>query len=276
MRRSNRLRAGKCSLPSAAPQQINRTKPPFFFHSCVFDLVEIVDIEDDLTDFPSETTPNPIPTPNPIASPPRIPKSLPRIVQRTPKGRVKKRAWRTPMKKTTNTIPENHVETEPDTQNEALSQPPIDKVSKVENAVENHNSEPEEVGLQAAGQNASQLQQSKRQYERNRRASYKRPSPTGQAIVQGGKGEAPKIFVPRVNPHASSGEEIDSDNDPDYHQYESEELHSPYSSEGAADSENEVWPQGNPNASFGNVHLELRMEFATLKEFQRIVRVFNI
>ncbi|MED6180756.1 hypothetical protein PIB30_013384 [Stylosanthes scabra] len=119
MRRSNRLRAGKCSLSSAAPQQ-----------------VEIVDIEDDLADFPSETTPNP------IASPPRIPESHPCLFQRTPKGRVKKRARRTMLKKTTTTIPENHAETEPDTQNEPLTQPPIDNVPEMENLVENHDSGP--------------------------------------------------------------------------------------------------------------------------------------
>ncbi|MED6130513.1 hypothetical protein PIB30_001599 [Stylosanthes scabra] len=44
MQRSNRLRAGQCACPSvAAPQQ-----------------VEVVDIDDDLTDFPSNPTPIPL------------------------------------------------------------------------------------------------------------------------------------------------------------------------------------------------------------------------
>ncbi|RYQ94537.1 hypothetical protein Ahy_B08g089471 [Arachis hypogaea] len=42
------------------------------------------------------------------------------------------------------------------------------------------------------------------------------------------------------------------------------------------DSEQGVWPQGNPTAPFGQVHLELGMEFTTMDEFKRSVRKYNI
>ncbi|XP_016185811.1 uncharacterized protein LOC107627495 [Arachis ipaensis] len=63
-----------------------------------------------------------------------------------------------------------------------------------------------------------------------------------------------------------------------YHQYESEELHSPYSSDcdSEYEAERNVWPQENPNAAFGLVHLELGMEFETMEQFKRAVRKFNI
>ncbi|MED6113736.1 hypothetical protein PIB30_073611 [Stylosanthes scabra] len=190
MRRSSRLHSGQCSRPSVAPQQM-----------------EVVDIEDDLTDFPLESTPNPIETPNPIAIPPRIPEYPPQTLQRTPKSMVKKRARKTPTKKTTTTIPENQVETEPEPQIQTFLETLCD------NEPQNHNTGPAEVQEHAGGDNASQSEPSNRQNQRKRKASYKRPVPTGQAIVQGGKGEAPKIFVPHVNSHASSGEESDySDN----------------------------------------------------------------
>ncbi|MED6119915.1 hypothetical protein PIB30_016123 [Stylosanthes scabra] len=126
MRRSNRLRMGKRSLPSAATQQ-----------------VEIVDIEDDLSDFPLDITPNPIANPNPIASPPQVLELPPPIVKRTPKGRVKKSAPRTPVKRITPSSPENQVDSEPHTENQAFPQPPID----TEPEVENQNSVPAEVGF---------------------------------------------------------------------------------------------------------------------------------
>ncbi|MED6169996.1 hypothetical protein PIB30_026452 [Stylosanthes scabra] len=214
MRQRNRLRSRLTSHPSATQQQ-----------------VEVVDIDDDLSEFPSETTPNPIATPNLTASQPEIPESPSCIVKRTPKGRVKKSARRTPTKQTTTSIPGSQAESEPETQNHTLPQPPSNN--------EHENSGAAEVESQPPSDNASQRQASRRQYERKRRASYKRPAPTGQSIVQGGKCEAPKIFVPRP----SSGEESDSDSDLGYHQYESEELHSPYSSEGEADSDNDVWLQ---------------------------------
>ncbi|MED6176473.1 hypothetical protein PIB30_088518 [Stylosanthes scabra] len=113
--------------------------------------------------------------------------------------------------------------------------------------------------------------------KKSKRASYKRPPPTGQKFVHGKRGEAPKIFVPRVSPDATDSDD-DSDADPDYHQYESEDLHSPLSSDcdDECHLEDEVWPQSNPEARFGLVHLELGMEFATMKEFQRAVGIFNI
>ncbi|MED6122290.1 hypothetical protein PIB30_038490 [Stylosanthes scabra] len=107
MRRSNRLRLGLTSRPPATQQQ-----------------VEVVDIDDDLTDFPSETTPNPIATPNLTASRPEIPESPPCIVKRTPKGRVKKSARRNPTKQTATGIPGSQTESEPETQNHTFPQPP--------------------------------------------------------------------------------------------------------------------------------------------------------
>ncbi|XLT83678.1 hypothetical protein HN873_005431 [Arachis hypogaea] len=107
--------------------------------------------------------------------------------------------------------------------------------------------------------------QESRAKQRNRKNSYKRPAHSGQTFVQGGIGEAPKIFVPRAT--SESSESDDDDSDPDYHQYESEELHSPYSSDcdSEYEAERNVWPQGNPNAAFGSVHLELGMEFKTME-----------
>ncbi|RYR50970.1 hypothetical protein Ahy_A06g026031 [Arachis hypogaea] len=118
--------------------------------------------------------------------------------------------------------------------------------------------------------------QESRAKQRNKRNSFKRPAPSGQTFVQGGIGEAPKIFVPRAT--SESSETDDDDSDPDYHQYESEELHSPYSSDcdSEYEAERNVWPQGNPNAAFGSVHLELGMEFETMEQFKRAVRKFNI
>ncbi|XP_016199287.1 uncharacterized protein LOC107640263 [Arachis ipaensis] len=112
--------------------------------------------------------------------------------------------------------------------------------------------------------------------QKNRRNSYKRPAPSGQIFVQRGIGEAPKIFVPRVT--SDSSESDDDDSDLDYHQYESEELHNPYSLDCDNDYEAEriVWPQGNPNAAFGSVHLELGIKFETMDQFKRAVRKFNI
>ncbi|RYQ95231.1 hypothetical protein Ahy_B08g090295 [Arachis hypogaea] len=86
-----------------------------------------------------------------------------------------------------------------------------------------------------------------REKQKNRRNSYKRAAPSGQAFVQGGKGEAPKISVPHTT-------NCDSD-------YEAERT---------------VWPQGNPNVAFGSVHLELGIEFETMDQFKRAVRKFNI
>ncbi|XP_016199549.1 uncharacterized protein LOC107640549 [Arachis ipaensis] len=137
------------------------------------------------------------------------------------------------------------------------------------------NSEPE-TQLQPNLQQDEVPTQESRAKQRNRRNSYKRPAPSGQTFVQGGIGEAPKIFVPRATSESSKSD--DDDSDLDYHQYESEELHSSYSSDCDSDYEAErtVWPQGNPNDTFGLVHLELGMEFETMDQFKRAVRKFNI
>ncbi|MED6151982.1 hypothetical protein PIB30_087506 [Stylosanthes scabra] len=79
--------------------------------------------------------------------------------------------------------------------------------------------------------------------KKNRRASYKRLAPTGQKFVHGKRGEAPKIYVPRVTSDGLESDD-DSDADPDYHQYESEDLHSPLSldCDDEYHSDDEVWP----------------------------------
>ncbi|MED6199329.1 hypothetical protein PIB30_074945, partial [Stylosanthes scabra] len=167
----------------------------------------VVDINNDIADFPSDLTPTPISTPNPnpnatpnsVASPLRIPESPPHIVKRAPKGRVTRSARKTLTKRTTTTIPENQVQLEPDTQNQTCPQPPNDNELELEGVVENQNASPAQVELQAGGHNASQGQSSTSRNQKNRRASYKRPALTGQAIVQGRRGEAPKIFFPHVN-----------------------------------------------------------------------------
>ncbi|MED6197924.1 hypothetical protein PIB30_061419 [Stylosanthes scabra] len=127
----------------------------------VFAQVKVVDITDDIVDFPLDPTPTPVATPNP-----------------------------TPIAT------------------------PSDNAPELESVFENQITGSTQVKLHDGVENASQSQPSSNENQRNRRASYKRLAPTGQAIVQGGKGEAPKIFVPRVNPHPSSGEESDdSDSD---------------------------------------------------------------
>nr|XP_025692818.1 uncharacterized protein LOC112795074 [Arachis hypogaea] len=114
--------------------------------------------------------------------------------------------------------------------------------------------------------------------------AYPNPSPTTQPMSHS--------EIPNVNrnmtqqqseaevppPNNSQQEDDDIDSDPDYYQYESEDLHNPMSSdcEDDYDSEQGVWPQGNPTAPFGQVHLELGMEFATMDEFKRSVRKYNI
>ncbi|MED6184428.1 hypothetical protein PIB30_047373 [Stylosanthes scabra] len=103
----------------------------------------------------------------------------------------------------------------------------------------------------------------------NRRAAYKRPAPSGQQFVKGNKDGAPKIYVPIEDPNSS-------DSDPGYHGYESEELADPDNDEEEKEKDESSWPQGNPGASWGSVHLELGMEFGTLDEYKRAVRKFNI
>ena len=56
--------------------------------------------------------------------------------------------------------------------------------------------------------------------------------------------------------------------------YVSEELHTPCSSED--ERQLPVWPQYEQDADYGEVYLELGMEFATLDQFKQAVRDFNI
>jgi len=59
--------------------------------------------------------------------------------------------------------------------------------------------------------------------------------------------------------------------------YHSEELRSPISTDDEGDGNGrEVFPQFNSNAEFGQVHLELGMEFETLDIFEETVRNFTI
>ncbi|RYR41335.1 hypothetical protein Ahy_A08g037739 [Arachis hypogaea] len=113
--------------------------------------------------------------------------------------------------------------------------------------------------------------------QKNRRALYKRPTPTSQMFVEGGRNEAPKIFVLRVEPDSSHSYD-DSDSDSDYYQYEYKDLHNLMSSdcEDDYDRNHNMWPQKNLTVSFGQVHLELGMKFATMDEFKRSVRKYNI
>jgi hypothetical protein len=68
-------------------------------------------------------------------------------------------------------------------------------------------------------------------------------------------------------------DEVVGDND----SYHSEDPKTPVSSEDEFDSNNrQVFPQFDANAQFGQVHLELGMEFETLKVFKKAVREYNI
>jgi hypothetical protein len=70
-------------------------------------------------------------------------------------------------------------------------------------------------------------------------------------------------------------DENDFPNDND--SYHSEELRSPISTDDEGDGNGrEVFPQFNSNAEFGQVHLELGMEFETLDIFKEAVRNFTI
>ncbi|MED6222620.1 hypothetical protein PIB30_066024 [Stylosanthes scabra] len=199
--------------------------------------------------------------------------------QVTPKRRIKMRARRTPTRnKTTASRNINQAQEEATPKPEPIIHPSPEAVAAeiVVDVPVATNSQTGSASGHGAAAPTEILTQQSNNIKKSRRASYKRPPPTGQKFVHGKRGEAPKIFVPRVSPDATDSDD-DSDADPDYHQYESEDLHSPLSSDcdDECHSEDEVWPQSNPEARFGLVHLELGMEFATMKEFQRAVRIFG-
>ncbi|MED6196129.1 hypothetical protein PIB30_044395 [Stylosanthes scabra] len=229
MRRSNQLRAGKASLPSPTRRK----------------QVEVIHIEDDSTDYTSDTTPTPLAgqnlnaKPNPFASPPGVHQFRQPIITRTSKGNIFISARIFQLKRIMPTSPESDSDSDEQSKNDAVQQPLLEAVPPQETVpeVQNHNSVPSEVESQSAGGNVPQPSTSLNR--RKRRAFYKRPAPSGQATVRRRKGEAPKVFVPTVHPDATSGEDSDDgDSDPEYAQSESDELQSPYSS--GADSDAEV------------------------------------
>lgn len=59
-------------------------------------------------------------------------------------------------------------------------------------------------------------------------------------------------------------------------EYQSEELHSPIASDDDERGDRPVFPQFNEEANFGNVNLELGMEFTTLQQFKTVVKDYNI
>ncbi|KAK2356811.1 hypothetical protein QL285_094135 [Trifolium repens] len=68
-------------------------------------------------------------------------------------------------------------------------------------------------------------------------------------------------------------DEVVGDND----SYHSEDPKTPVSSDDEFDSNRrQIFPQFDANAQFGQVHLELGMEFETLKVFKKAVREYNI
>jgi hypothetical protein len=62
----------------------------------------------------------------------------------------------------------------------------------------------------------------------------------------------------------------------DIDSYHSEDPKTPVSSDDEFDSRRQISPQFDANAQFGQVHLELGMEFETLKVFKKAVREYNI
>ena len=58
--------------------------------------------------------------------------------------------------------------------------------------------------------------------------------------------------------------------------YESKKLDSPRSSDDEGGFEKEVFPQFNECGKFGNVHLEVGMEFSNLEIFKEAVRDYTI
>ena len=80
--------------------------------------------------------------------------------------------------------------------------------------------------------------------------------------------EAPEIVVP-INDPATLDSELG------VHQYVSEELHTPASTD-REDLDNLVFLQHNPNVPFGQINLEKGMEFETMMHFKKVVRKYNI
>ena len=80
--------------------------------------------------------------------------------------------------------------------------------------------------------------------------------------------------VPVVESYDNVNVDVDSEND-DVNSYHSEELNSPISSDGEG-NERDVFPQFNPNAQFGQIHLEIGMEFDKLMTFKNAVKDYNI
>jgi hypothetical protein len=77
----------------------------------------------------------------------------------------------------------------------------------------------------------------------------------------------------QVNIEMSEPNEVCSDND----SYVSEELRTPISTDDEGDgNRNIVYPQFNENAGFGEVNLELGMEFPTLQKFKDAVKDYTI
>ncbi|RYR56409.1 hypothetical protein Ahy_A05g022118 [Arachis hypogaea] len=107
-----------------------------------------------------------------------------------------------------------------------------------------------------------------RQSERRKRHS--RPQPSGQRIIPPRDNEVPTVIVPI---HEGNADGVDKGGENEF-QYESEDLHSLPES----DDENgvSVFPQHNPEARFGQVRLELGIEFATMQEFKDVVKKYNI
>ena len=76
--------------------------------------------------------------------------------------------------------------------------------------------------------------------------------------------------VPVVENYANVNVDVDSEND-DVNSYHSEELNSPISSDGEGNGR-DVFSQFNPNAQFGQIHLEIGMEFDKLMTFKNVVK----
>ncbi|MED6150676.1 hypothetical protein PIB30_074694 [Stylosanthes scabra] len=139
--------------------------------------------------------------------------------QVTPKRRIKMRARRMPTQnKTTASSNINQAQEEAIPQPEPFVHPSPEVVAAkivVDVPVATNSQTGSASGHGAAAPTEIPTQQSNN-IKKSRRASYKRPPSTGQKFVHGKRGEAPKIFVPRVSPDATDSDD-DSDADPDYH-----------------------------------------------------------
>jgi len=80
--------------------------------------------------------------------------------------------------------------------------------------------------------------------------------------------------VPMAENYANVHVDVASEND-EVNSYHSEALKSPISSDGEGNGR-DVFPQFNPNAQFGQVHLEIGMEFDKLMTFKNAVKDYNI